>query len=134
MRTLVVVSALIHQGGRYLFIKQNKLQEAYPGTLHLPGGKLENDENPAEAIIREIKEEISVQVTNLKMADFDWDTTSYKGEMTRFIFLRFTAELKKGEPVPGSDAAEVVWIPKAELAKEHLNSPTIRMLRNLHLV
>jgi len=135
MQTLVAVSALINKGDNCLFIKQNKVGGAYPGTLHLPGGRIEPDENPLEAIAREVKEEVGLTNLDFKVADFDWDTIDYKGESTRFIFLRFTAELTDDqEPHPGDDAEEILWINKADFLTVDLNSPTLRLLRYLNLV
>lgn len=38
MEHRIVVSALIKFEDKYLFVKQDKTDGAYPGTLHLPGG------------------------------------------------------------------------------------------------
>jgi len=134
MQTLVAVSALIHRNGQYLFIKQNKVGGAYPNTLHIPGGRIEPDEDPLEAIAREVEEEVGLTDLNFHVADFDWDIIDYKGEPTRFIFLRFTAELTDGEPIAGSDAEEIVWVEKATLQTAKLNPPTIKMLKRLQLL
>ena len=134
MQTLVAASALIHRDGKYLFIKQNKVGGAYPNTLHIPGGKIEPDESPLEAIAREIKEEVGLSGLEFKVADFDWDTFPYKGEMIRAIFLRFTAELTDGEPTPGSDAEEIIWLTKKDLPTANLNPPTVRLLKHLDIL
>jgi 8-oxo-dGTP diphosphatase len=134
MKRLVAASVLINRDDEYLFIKQNKVDGAYPGTLHLPGGRLEEDEIPDRAAAREVLEEVNVEVVDLKVADFDWDQISYKGEETQFIFLRFTARLERGEPVAGTDASEVIWVHKTDLAKQNHNPATLRLLKNLHLI
>jgi len=134
MQTLVAVSALIHRNGQYLFIKQNKVGGAYPNTLHIPGGRIEPDENPLEAITREIEEEVGLTGLNFQVADFDWGVIDYKGKPTRFIFLRFTAELTDGEPIAGSDAEKIIWLNKSELVTANLNQPTRRLLSSIGLL
>lgn len=134
MKTVVAVSALVKKGNKYLFIKQNKVGGAYPGTLHLPGGRLELDETPLEGVAREVREETGIEIKNIQPVDFAWDSFEYKGEPTQFIFLRFSAEWASGEAHPGDDAAEVLWIERDQLAKQKHNSPTITLLKKLKLI
>jgi 8-oxo-dGTP diphosphatase len=91
-----------------LFIKQNKVGGAYPNTLHIPGGRLELDETPEEGVIREVQEETGIKIKNINPVDFAWDTFEYKGEVTQFIFLRFSADWAFGKASPASDAKEIL--------------------------
>ena len=62
---------------------------------YLPGGKMEKNETPMECAIREIKEEINIdiqQLTELVQGDFSFYQTNWKGY---FYF----AEYAKGVPV-----------------------------------
>lgn len=134
MKSRVIVSALISDGDKCLFIKQNKTDGAYPNTLHIPGGGLEPGENPEEGIRREIREEVSIEIKNLKPFDFDWGILQYKKEPTLLIFLRFIGTLDSGQARPLSDAKEILWIPKKSLSKQIHNPPTRRMLKKLGLL
>lgn len=134
MKQYIIVCALIKHGDKYLFIRQNKAVGAYPNTLHIPGGKLEAGEDPMNAIEREIKEETNITVENILPFDFDSDITEYKGEQVQFIFLRFVADYKEGEPRPGSDASEILWIGKKDLCNYNHNAPSKRLLKKLGLI
>lgn len=134
MKTRLIVSALIKNGDRYLFIRQQKPGGAYPNSLHLPGGGLDQGEDPESGVLREIEEEVGLKVTNLTKVDFDWDVLSYKGEPTLLIFLRFTADYAGGNATAGSDAAEILWLSRDEITNFSHNPPSIRLLRYLGLV
>ncbi|WP_420312454.1 NUDIX domain-containing protein [Streptomyces sp. YS-B37] len=131
MRTRVIVSALVRDRNNYLFIRQDKPGGAYPGTLHLPGGGVEEGETPEEAVRREVREEVGVGIENLTPFDFDWDETEYKGGRIRFVFLRFTGDLGYGTPTAGSDAAEIIWVPEEEIHLHPHNDPSVRMFSRL---
>lgn len=134
LKVRVIVSALVRDADRYLFIRQNKEGGAYPGTLHIPGGGLEPGEDPDVAVRREIAEETGLAVRNLVRFDFDFDITEYKGKKIQFIFLRYTCERDNGVPKPGSDASELLWLSKDELTKSRHNQPSLRLLSKLGLL
>lgn len=134
MKTRVIVSALINRGDSYLFLKQNKPGGAYPDCLHIPGGGLEEGENPEEAVRREVREEVGLDLQDVRVFDFDWDVVDYKGERVQFVFLRFTAESVDGDAVAGSDAREVLWVPRELLGTQKHNEPSLRLLRRLGLL
>ncbi len=66
-RKLVDVSAgvLLAADGRYL-VGQRGLDTVYAGYWEFPGGKVESGETPAEALCRELDEELGIRVTHLR--------------------------------------------------------------------
>lgn len=57
-----VVAAIIkNEGGKILIAKRN-LKKSQGGLWEFPGGKIEKDETREEAIIREIKEELTIDI------------------------------------------------------------------------
>ena len=57
------VKALLFNKGKFLFLKA-KVDESF--VWDLPGGKIEYGETPGEALKREVREEIDVEIQNLK--------------------------------------------------------------------
>jgi 8-oxo-dGTP diphosphatase len=133
-RMRVIVSALVRDQDRYLFLRQNKPGGAYPGTLHIPGGGLEAGESPDEAVRREIQEETGLTVRNLVRFDFDHDITDYKGGKIQFVFLRYTCERDGGEAQAGSDAAELLWLTKDQISNFAHNEPSVRLLTKMGIL
>jgi len=134
MKRRIIVSALISYNDEYLFIKQNKVGGAYPNTLHIPGGGLEDDETPLEGIVREIKEETGLSVYDVSPFDFDDDYVEFRGEHVQFIFLRFTAKSRSKDAIAGSDANEILWVSKGDLLKYSHNPPSLRLLKKARLI
>ncbi len=59
-KTIRVVCAIIIKDKK-LFIAQRDYGE-FKGLYEFPGGKIENNETPEEAIVREIKEELETEI------------------------------------------------------------------------
>ena len=57
---------LLVKGNKYLMVKRSFEEENYPGYWGVPGGKMEEGESPKDALIREIKEELGIIITDLK--------------------------------------------------------------------
>jgi 8-oxo-dGTP diphosphatase len=72
----------------------------------LPGGKLEEDESPEEALVRETMEEMNVLVRLVEPLPFV--DRAFKGKHYRF--LPYVCELVSGTPI-AVEHAEVRWQP-----------------------
>jgi 8-oxo-dGTP diphosphatase len=59
--TIVVVAALIIEGRRLLAC-QRRAHGAFPLKWEFPGGKIEMGEEPAEALARELREELAIEI------------------------------------------------------------------------
>ena len=57
-----VVAAVITDDNNRILITQRNLKKSQGGLWEFPGGKIENAETKEEAIIREIKEELDVNI------------------------------------------------------------------------
>src|SRR5215475_10018672 len=74
---LVAACALIDQDGRVL-IAQRPPQKAMAGLWEFPGGKVEPGERPEETVIRELKEELGIDVKEACLAPFAFASHSYE--------------------------------------------------------
>ena len=77
------------------------------GCWDLPGGFLEQEEHPTEGLKREVREETGLEIEVLEPLGFFLDAYPEPGETT--LNLYFIARVTAGEPMPGSDVAEVRW-------------------------
>jgi 8-oxo-dGTP diphosphatase len=57
-----VLAAIIFNDEKQVLIAQRRSPSANAGMWEFPGGKLETSETPEECIIREIKEELNIEV------------------------------------------------------------------------
>lgn len=93
MKTVNVVAAVIRDGDR-VFATARGYGE-FKGQWEFPGGKIEIGETPEAALVREIKEELNVDIkvgNNLGSIEYDYPT--FHLSMNTFL-----CEIKKGEIV-----------------------------------
>jgi len=73
---LVSAVAMIDVDGRVLICKRPKGKQL-AGLWEFPGGKVEPGETPEQALIRELKEELSVTITEACLAPFVFASHAY---------------------------------------------------------
>ena len=64
-----VVAAVIEQDGRYL-ITQRRPKAVFPLLWEFPGGRVEEDEKDDEALCREVRHRLDVEVTTGELISF----------------------------------------------------------------
>lgn len=88
--------------------------EPEKGRIDLPGGFLEPGEHPVDAVIREVREELGVEIGGIA-GPLIMATHNY-GEGGPFVLaLGFAARLVDGDPKPADDVAEFRWATAGEL-------------------
>lgn len=86
-----VTAAIIKRDGKYLICQRNADDEC--GLLwEFPGGKLEEGETLEECIIREIKEELDLDISVLNI----FTTNVYHFDNKEILFTVFNAEIVGG--------------------------------------
>ena len=100
----VVALALIDPNGQLL------LQQQLPGKRHgeaweFPGGKVEVGENPRDALVREIAEELGLRLDSARLVPAGFAEEA--GDLPIVLFL-YTARDWQGEP-RGLDGQEWGW-------------------------
>ena len=90
-----VVAAVIEKDGRFLLCKRGPGGNC-PFLWEFPGGKIEEGETPFDAIIREIREELSVEIEPEEI--FLEYPFSYPDREIYFYFIR--AKITFGEIKP----------------------------------
>ncbi len=75
---LVAACALVDPDGRVL-IAQRPEGKSMAGMWEFPGGKVEPGETPEATVIRELKEELGIDVTNACLAPLTFASHAYDG-------------------------------------------------------
>lgn len=110
-----------------LIIESEKILLLYrkdEGHWEVPGGKVEEDENPTQAAVRKAKEEINIEVELQK--------PFYSGEFQHnneiFLWHGYIAEFNNGEPELNEDKFEKLgWFRGQELDEMDL-APNLNMI------
>ena len=108
MKTIRVVAAIIIENGK-VFATQRGYGEFKDGW-EFPGGKIEPDETPEEAIVREIKEELDTEIEVLELLDtVEYDYPNFHLSMDCFI-----CKIKSGDLILKEHEA-AKWLTKETL-------------------
>jgi 8-oxo-dGTP diphosphatase len=110
--SIPVVCALIERDGR-LLIAQRPANKHLPLKWEFPGGKVEAGEDPAAAIIREIREELGCDIVITRaLASFIHDYKTVVIEM-----LPFVCTLTSNSPAPhATEHVAIAWVDLEKLA------------------
>lgn len=124
---LVVAVALIDTDGRVL-IAQRPEGKQLAGLWEFPGGKVEPGERPEAALIRELREELGIDVTEACLAPFVFTSHAYETFhllMPLYLCRRWSGVVQAREhsalkwvkpnqlsqwPMPPADEPLVAWL------------------------
>ncbi len=99
----VVVAAAIERDGRYLAARRTKPDRA-AGRWEFPGGKVELGESEADALVREIREELGVEIAVGARVPGEWLLHD------DLVLHLYVATLVAGEPQPLDHHDELRWL------------------------
>jgi 8-oxo-dGTP diphosphatase len=127
---LVVACAMIDPDGRVL-IAQRPVGKAMGGLWEFPGGKLEKGERPEDCLIRELREELGIEVKEPCLAPFSFASHDY-GD---FHLLMPLYICRRWEGIPtAKEHPAIKWVRPKDLSKYPMPAadvPLIPMLRDL---
>ncbi len=125
MSYIEVSAALIFKNGKLLITQRHK-DSHLGGLWEFPGGKRETDETFEECLVREINEELGIEISVGKL--FEEIAHDYPEKSVHLKF--FICELVSGEPKPIGCAA-VKWIFKNELGNFEFPAADAQLLEKL---
>jgi len=108
-RKLVVAGLILGADGRVL-IAQRRADQALPLQWEFPGGKVEPGEAPAQALVRELAEELGVTVEIGRV----WDVLFHPYPAFDLVMLVYACRVVAGEP-RAVEVADVAWVAPGEL-------------------
>jgi 8-oxo-dGTP diphosphatase len=122
MTTLVVAAIIQDSEHNYLCAKRGDWKQA-ANKWEFPGGKPEANELLEDAIMREIREELGVEITVQRL--FDRTTT---GDIE---LVTFVCDLLGAKPTHSTDHSELRWVPESELSKLDWAEPDLPALKRI---
>ena len=141
----IVVALLFSSDGKLLLGKKDpRAGGVYPDNWHLPGGGIEPGESQQEALRREIKEEVGINIAPYPAEFVDgsgygeaekFDRNLGEKVLCRMNFYTYRIQL----PVPAAsipidlegDLKQVVWASREELANYWLTPPSMLLFTKL---
>ncbi len=127
---LVAAAALIDADGRVL-LAQRPAGKAMAGLWEFPGGKVDPGETPEAALIRELGEELGIDVAASCLAPFTFASHAYPG----FHLLMPLYVCRKWSGIAmAREGQRLAWARPARLADYPMppaDKPLVAMLRDL---
>jgi len=127
---LVVAAALVDADNRVLIAKRPE-GKSMAGLWEFPGGKIEPGETPEQAVIRELREELAIDVCVSCLAPLTFASYSY--EKFHLLMPLFLCRSWDGEVRP-REGQELAWVRAMRLSDYPMppaDEPLIPCLRDL---
>jgi 8-oxo-dGTP diphosphatase len=112
-RTVIVAAGVLVEGGRALLTRR-KAGSHLAGLWEMPGGKVEEGEDPKDALVRELREEIGVEVAVGSSVCVTFHR--YEDAQKAVLLLFYEVTRVAGSPEPRAlDVAELRWASAEDL-------------------
>ena len=130
MKVVQVAAGLICHEGRYLIAKRQE-HVHLGGLWEFPGGKVEKGERPEDALIRELREELGIEVSERCLAPYTFASHGY--EAFHLLMPLYVCRKWKGEVV-AQEGQELAWVRPSRMSDFEMppaDEPLKAMLRDL---
>lgn len=127
---LVVACALVDEDGRVLIAKRPEGRDL-AGLWEFPGGKVDPGERPEDALVRELAEELGIDVTESCLAPLTFASHTY--EKFHLLMPLYICRKWNGE-VEAREGQELAWVRANRLSGYDMppaDEPLKAMLRDL---
>lgn len=109
--------------GELLLVK--RAVEPEKGKWDIPGGFMEEWETPEECIGRELKEELGITITNIRLLGVYHDSYEEDYEYAT-LNIAYAVDAASGEMIPNDDVSDFVWFALDRLPWDEIAFPWIR--------
>ena len=107
----MVCASLLDEENNLLICKRPK-NKFLEGFWEFPGGKVEFNELPEQALIRELEEELGINVNESCLAPFTFSTHCY--EHFNLLILLYICRVWDGNPYP-KESQDISWVNMKQL-------------------
>jgi 8-oxo-dGTP diphosphatase len=114
MSTLLVAAAIIECNGKILLARRRP-DAPYSLFWEFPGGKVEDGEDPKDCVIREIREELAIEIA----VEGIYDVIFYRYPERPVLLLAYHCRWQDGE-IRDLDVAEHRWVSPADIVSFEL--------------
>lgn len=128
---MIVVAAALADRERRVLLQQRAPGRAMAGLWEFPGGKVEQGELPEAALVRELREELGIELAAGDLAPACFASATVGA--SHMILLLYICRHWRGAPQP-LDASALLWARPAEmraLAMPPADAPLIDLIEVL---
>jgi ADP-ribose pyrophosphatase YjhB (NUDIX family) len=126
--TVAAGAFLLDSANRALWIR--RAHEPRQGTLAIPGGFIDFGETLEDGLRREIREEVGLDVGELRMVASGVNEYPYRGVIYSVVDCVFAGRIRPGmEPQALDGVAGLEWHPLDAVRDEEIAFPSVRLGR-----
>ena len=126
-KLVMCANVFIRKDGKLLMLKRSEQKRFAPGYFHTVGGKIDPDEDPYTAAMREVKEEAGITIKNMRLEAVTFEISpvdQMKDE--NWLCFYFSADYDSGEVIQ-TEEGELVLIDEKDIPNQKL-IPSIRAI------
>lgn len=112
---IVVAVAILDREGRVL-MQQRPPNKQHGGLWEFPGGKVEAGENLAEAVVREIDEELGLAIDSAALFPISFAHDALDANSRQILLLLYGARIWSGVAMAKEAGSAICWVGAEELA------------------
>ena len=129
---IVVAAAVLRAGpGADVLLTQRPEDTHLAGLWEFPGGKVEPEENPEDAVVRECQEEIGVRVEVVDILEVAYHRYREKDVLLLFYDCRGEGPHGLEQRVEHLGVADHAWVAPRDLERYELPPPDQRLVKKL---
>ena len=126
---IIVVAVIQNSAGEYLICKKPSRRGVFPGQWAIPGGGIEPGERMLDALRREVREEVGLEIQAIQPLFFkDGEYPKLYPDGSRqdvyMIFLLFSCRAESEAVRLGEEFEEFAWVKDSDLGGYDLNEQT----------
>ena len=127
--TLVTAAVVIDKN--LILIARRKLNASNEaGKWEFPGGKVEYGEHPEDGLVREIREELNLEIKVERFLDLSSHVTAAGPKIMHVVLLCYICRMIGGE-LKLLDALDARWVKKEELSQYDFATADIPLVASL---
>jgi nucleoside triphosphatase len=131
-----VIALIQNKDDEYLLCKKPKGRGMFPGQWGIPGGGIDKGETMEEALRREVREEVGLEIEQIKPIYFADDIQpkymdGKKIDDVYMIYLLFRCRAKSNNVVLNHEHEKYEWADKERVKDFDLNSATINTFERI---
>ena len=136
---MIVVAVIQNSAGEYLLCRKPATRGVFPGQWAIPGGGIEPGERMIDALRREVREEVGLEIEAIRplfFKDGEYPKLYPDGSQQDIymIFLLFSCLAPGNEVHLGEEFEAFAWVKAANLGQYDLNEQTRATFTHLGLI
>jgi ribonuclease HI len=125
----VVVQAIIENQDKVLLLRRSHGRPGIVGKYELPGGTINDDEQPDDALRRHLKNDVGIEPTSFFLKDIFSMHNREEGDVQHILVSYGVSGIdEKTEIVLGPNYDQFVWILKTEIQQNQLRDSALTLL------